>query len=158
MISAIAVIGNNRELGCDNKLLWDLPEDMARFKELTMGHPVIMGRKTFESIGKPLPGRTNIIISRNKDFKADGCIIEDSIESSIESSKNSPGSEEVFIIGGAEIYNQALPYTNKLYLTVVDDKPDADVYFPNYSEFTNILCEEGQENDNYKFKFVEITK
>ena len=158
MINIIAVIGKNNAIGCNNKLLWDIPSDMSRFKALTMDHPVIMGRKTFESIGKALPGRCNIVITRNKDYKAEKCIVESSLKQSLERSKLCVGSDEVFIIGGGEIYAQALTCANRLYLTVVDDEPKADTFFPDYSEFSKIINEESFETDDIKYKFLELTK
>ena len=141
IVSAIAAIGENRELGLNGKIPWHIPEDFKHFKKITTGHPVIMGRKTFESIGKPLPGRTNIIITRNTDFKAAGCIVVDSIKKAIEEAKKY-NQEEIFVIGGGEIYKQALPYIDKLYLTVVKGSFEADAYFPDYSNFKLIEKQE----------------
>ena len=151
----IAVIGKNRELGCNNKLLWDLPEDMKRFKELTTRHTVVMGRKTFESIGKPLPNRTNIIITRDKNYKTPGCEIVHSPKDII---KKNNKLNNIFIIGGGEIYKLFLPYTDKLYLTIVQDKPKADTFFPNYSEFSNTIFKESHKNNEPYFTFLELTK
>jgi dihydrofolate reductase len=168
MISAIAVIGKNRELGCDNKLLWDIPDDLAHFKKITSGHPVIMGRKTFESIGSPLPNRFNIIITRDENYKINGCEVVNSIENAISLAKSILSSrsdksqgeakKEIFIIGGAQIYKQALPYCDKLYLTLVDDAPKADVFFPDYSEFPHIVSEEKKEYNGLKYKFIELVR
>lgn len=163
MISIIAIIGKNRAIGKDNKLIWNIPDDLRHFKEITSGHPVIMGRKTFESINSPLPNRANIIITRNKDYHADGCAVVNSLEQAIKSVETqnfaSPhGNDEVFIIGGGQIYKQALPYADKLYLTVVDDEPEADTFFPDYSEFKNIISEEKKEHKGIKYKFIEIIK
>ncbi|PLX28122.1 diacylglycerol kinase [Candidatus Parcubacteria bacterium] len=158
MISIIAIIGKNRELGCENKLLWSIPEDMDRFKTLTTGHPVIMGRKTFESIGHALPGRTNIVITKQNNYIASGCQVVDSMDEAIREAKISDGSDEIFIIGGAQIYEIGLDFANKLYLSIVDDAPVADVYFPDYSRYNKIIKEEGIENDKYKIKFLEITR
>jgi len=195
MLSAIAVIGKNRELGCNNKLLWDIPDDLAHFRKITSGHPVIMGRKTFESIGSPLPKRTNIIITRDKNYKVEGCEIVNSIENAIEIAKKSCHSSlrhsrvggnlsketnvlytqipayagmtkkekndkecEIFIIGGSQIYKQALPFCDKLYLTIVEDKPKADTFFPDYSEFTKIISEELHEENGLKYKWIELIK
>ncbi len=155
MINMIAVIGKNRELGCDNKLLWNLPEDMKRFKELTTGHTIVMGRKTFESIGKPLPNRTNIIITRDKNFTKKGCKIIYSPEDIISENNKL---ENIFIIGGGEIYKLFLPYAEKLYLTIVEDGPKADTFFPNYSEFSNIIFKESHKNNKPYFTFLELSK
>lgn len=135
VISAIAAIGRNRELGKSGKLIWRIPEDMRRFKEITTGHPVIMGRKTYESIGKPLPNRVNIVITRNADYDAEGCIVVQTIEDAIAQAKKHD-SEEIFIIGGGQIYEHAMRLTDKLYLTIVDaESSDADAYFPHYDDF-----------------------
>jgi len=119
----IAAVGRNRELGRGNELLWHIPEDLKRFKALTLGHPVIMGRKTFESIGKPLPGRTNLVVSRS------ALSLEDALAQAKKLDK-----EEVFIIGGAQIYEQALPYADRLYLTLIEDTKEADAFFPEYEK------------------------
>ncbi len=157
MISIIVVIGKNREIGCDNKLLWNIPKDMERFTKITKGHPVLMGDKTFESIGKALPERTNIIITRNENYKAPGCKIVHSIEDAIQLGKE-VDKEEIFIIGGGSIYRQTIDIVDKLYLTVVDDAPKADTYFPDYSQFKNIVHEEEVEDNGLKFKFLELMK
>jgi len=137
-ISAVAAIGKNRELGKNGKLIWNIAEDMKHFKEITSGHAVIMGRKTYESIGRPLSNRTNIIITRNSDFTAQGCIVVQSIDEAISEAKKYD-TQEVFIIGGGEIYKQAINLTNKLYLTIVNESAQADTFFPEYSDFS--LCE-----------------
>jgi len=137
MLSLIVVIGKNRELGKGNKLLWHIPEDMAWFREKTMGHPVIMGRKTFASIGRPLPNRVNIVITRDPLFQAEGVTIVHSLEEAIEKTKETKN-DEIFIIGGANLYEQAILIADKLYVTEVDAlRPDADTFFPKYkSRFT----------------------
>lgn len=159
MLSAIAVIGQNRELGCDNKLLWDIPDDLKHFKEITAGHPVIMGRKTFESIGSPLPNRTNIIITRDENYKVAGCEVVNSLDDAfklVETRFNA--SEEAFIIGGGQIYTMALPYCDKLYLTIVEDTPKADTFFPDYSEFKTLEKEEKKEYNGLVYRFIELTR
>src|SRR5690242_6914236 len=108
-ISLVVAMSENRVIGVDNHLPWHIPEDLKRFKKITSGHPIIMGRKTFESIGKPLPNRTNIIISRNKDYRAEGTITCHSLADAIHWASQAPGNEEIFIIGGGEIFQQALP-------------------------------------------------
>jgi dihydrofolate reductase len=128
ILSLIAAIGKNNELGKDNKLLWDLPADMRHFRETTSGHPVVMGRKTFESIGRPLPKRRNIVITRDSSYSREGIEVVHSIEEAIALFKEIP--EEVFIIGGAEIYKQSLPFANRLYITRVESNFDADAFFP----------------------------
>jgi dihydrofolate reductase len=158
-ISIIAAIGRNRELGKNNKLLWYIPEDLKRFKKLTQGHAVIMGRKTYESIGKPLPNRKNIIITRDQHFKADNCFIYHSFEVVIKAINNGEiNGGEVFIIGGGQIYEQALSYADKLYLTIVDAKSHADAFFPDYSAFKQVAYKETRESDGLRFTFIELTK
>ncbi len=127
MISIIAAIANNNVLGKNNKLIWHLPADLKRFKKITSGHCVIMGRKTFESLGKPLPNRTNIIVTRNKNFKAEGCFIAHSIADALFLAK---ADEHPFILGGANIYQQALAYADILDLTLVHHDFEGDVFFP----------------------------
>lgn len=156
-ISIIAAIGSNRELGKDNKLLWHIGEDLARFKQLTLGHPVIMGRTTYESIGKPLPGRLNIILTRDKDFKAPGCRIARSLKEAVEKAQ-SRDSREIFIIGGGNVYQQAIKMADKLYLTIVKGTFSADTFFPEYSDFKKILYKKKSSNDKYKYTFLELVK
>lgn len=157
MISIIVVIGKNREIGCDNGLLWNLPSDLKHFKEITTGHTVVMGRKTFESIGHPLPNRHNIVLTSNHNYKADGVEIKSNLEEALEWAKNQK--DEIFIIGGGQIYARALLYANKLYLTVVDAvKENADTFFPDYSEFSKTLSEEEHEENGLRFKFMELER
>lgn len=127
MTTLIAAIGKNNELGKNNDLIWHLPADLKRFKKITSGHHIIMGRNTYESIGKPLPNRTSIIISRNLDYKAEGCIVTNSIEKALEIAKNDTSP---FIIGGAQIYKQALDIVDCLDICKVHEDFDADVFFP----------------------------
>lgn len=159
MISIIAAIGKNRELGKDNELLWNIPGDLKRFRELTSGHSIIMGRKTYESIGRILPNRTNIIITRNKDFNVDGASVVDSLENAIKLAKESSGSEEIFVIGGGQIFEQAMAVVDRIYLTIVDmEYPDADVYFPEYKEFSKTIFEESHSDSDPRFKYINIEK
>lgn len=136
MISMIAAMARNRAIGKDNKLLWHLPEDLKIFKRLTMGGVMIMGRKTFESIGKALPGRTTIVVSRNIDLAIDKVIVCDSLKKAIEVAHEKSAQEEIFIVGGGEIYRQGLEFTDQIYLSVVELEPEADTYFPEFSGFT----------------------
>ena len=157
MISIIVAIGKNRAIGRNNQLLWNIKEDMAHFKKTTTGHIVIMGEKTYLSIGKALPNRRNIVVTLDKNFKADDSEVRYSLEDVLSEYKNSE--EEVFVIGGGMIYNLALPFADKLYLTLVDDSPeDADTFFSDYSKFKNVIREEEFDNGKYKFKFLELTK
>ncbi len=158
MVSAIAAMGRNRVLGLDNELLWRIPDDLKRFKRLTLGHPVIMGRKTFESIGRPLPGRTNIVITRDKKWHCDGVVTAHSVIEGIEEGKRADP-EEVFVIGGGQIYEQALPYTDRLYLTLIDEDKKGDVYFPEYEKlFTDKIGEEAGEWNGLKYRWVDLER
>ncbi|MFY9177159.1 MAG: dihydrofolate reductase [Caldicoprobacterales bacterium] len=127
MISLIVAMDRNRLIGNNNRMPWRLPKDLAYFRQLTLGHTVVMGRKTFESIGKPLDGRKNIILTRNKEYFKEGCIIAHSIDEVFRDIRNE---SECFIIGGAEIYSAFLPYAEKLYITYIDHEFEGDTYFP----------------------------
>ncbi len=156
MISIIVVVGKNRQIGYQNKLLWELPGDMKRFKKITTGKTVIMGDKTFESIGQSLPNRKNIVVTLDKDYKAPECEVRFSLEDVLKKYKDSK--EEVFVIGGGTIYNLSLPWADKLYLTVVEDDPKADTFFPDYSEFKNVVKSEKGTDNGFKYEFIELTK
>lgn len=160
-ISLIAAIGKNRELGRENKLIFDLKKDMAHFKEKTFGHVVIMGRKTFESIGHALPNRTNIVITRDSSFMLhnSSAKIVHSIEEALDLAKKYE-EEEVFVIGGAQIYEAFLPYADKLYLTIVDKEvEDADAFFPEYeNDFKKIISSIGNEENGTRFTFMELER
>ncbi len=166
-ISAVVAIGRNRELGKDNKLLWHIPEDLKRFKRLTEGHPIIMGRKTFESIvgyvGGPLPGRTNIVLTYNpnqgRSLISGGVLYAGSLEEAIEVAKKQPGADEIHIGGGAELYKRALPVIDKLYLTLIDVEAPADSFFPRYeNEFTKKVFEQEHEWNGLKYTFVDLER
>ena len=132
----MAVTSKDAAVGNGGNLLFRIPDDLKRFKSLTSGHPIIMGRKTFESIGRPLPNRTNIIITRNPEFKVEGCIVVSSLEEALQKGGNNENLE-IFVIGGGEIYKQALPITDKLYLTIVESDKEGDVFFPDWrKDFT----------------------
>lgn len=129
ILTLIAAMGNNRVIGNQGKIPWHLPEDMAHFKENTLGHAIIMGRKTFDSIGKALPGRKNIVISRNSSWKKEGVIMAHSLEEALSLCHSD---NEVFIIGGAEIYTQAYPQAHRLLLTFIEHDFDGDTFFPDF--------------------------
>jgi len=159
-IALIAAIGKNRELGRENKLVFDLKKDMEHFREKTTGHTVIMGRKTFESIGRALPNRNNIVITHDPNLKIfdSNVKVVHSVEQALELAKKHE-EEEVFIIGGAQIYEAFLPYADKLYLTIVDKEVDADAFFPEYeNEFKKIISSIGDEENGYKFTFIELER
>lgn len=134
MITLIAAIGKNNELGKDNQLLWHLPEDLKHFKNLTSGHPIIMGRKTYESIGKPLPNRTNIVVSRKNNWYEEGILIVPSLKDALKHAKRID--ENIFIIGGGNIYEQTINIAERLEITQVDFTTDADTFFPKIDEKT----------------------
>ncbi|WP_338646382.1 dihydrofolate reductase [Flavobacterium sp. KS-LB2] len=131
MIIMIAAVAENNTLGKDNELVWHLPNDFKRFKSLTSGHHIIMGRKTFESFPKPLPNRTHVIITRQKGYQAEGCLVVDSIDKAL---AICPKDEDNFIIGGGEIYNLALPFTDKIEITRVHRNFEGDAHFPEINE------------------------
>jgi dihydrofolate reductase len=156
MIIMIAAVAENNALGKNNELVWHLPNDFKRFKSLTTGHHIIMGRKTFESFPKPLPNRTHVIITRQKDYKPEGCIVVDSIEKAI---AVCPENETSFIIGGGEIYNLGLPYADKLEITRVHHSFEADAFFPeiNPDDWNEIRAEFNPKDDNHKFEYTYQT-
>jgi len=127
IISLIAAMAENRVIGRNGKIPWDLPVDRRRFRSLTMGHPVIMGRKTFKAIGHPLPGRKNIVLTRQTRFRAEGCVVAHDLRMALDACD---GSDEVFICGGGEIYREALPYADRVYLTLVHADVAGEVGFP----------------------------
>ena len=138
-------------------MLWHIPAELRRFKEITTGHPIIMGRKTHESIGRLLPNRTNIIITRDPDYTVDGAVVVHSLEEAIEKARAIDGSE-IFIICGGQIFNESLHLADKLYLTIVEGNFTGDVYFPDYSQFSKQVFKMPQESDGYKYTFIELTK
>jgi len=160
-ISLVCAMANNRVIGKDNKMPWHLPADLQHFKSVTMTKPIVMGRKTYESIGRPLPGRKNVIISRNLDYKADGCDIVDSIEAAMKLLSNV---DEVMIIGGGFLYSQMINLADKLYLTFIDFDVDGDTYFPEYEQLNlqEISREKFLSNErnphNYQFVDYKINR
>jgi dihydrofolate reductase len=160
-LSLIVAVAENGVIGHNNQLIWHLPNDLKQFKRLTTGHCIIMGRKTFESIGKPLPNRTSIIISRNLELKIDGCITVDSLENAILFAKQIED-EEAFIIGGAEIYRLALPIVDKIYLTEVHHTYEGDTFFPTIDKTiwqeTHREDFEIDEKHLVTYSFVELNR
>ncbi len=144
VVIVAAMSRKNRALGNQNGLLWHIPLDLKRFKEKTLGHPIIMGRKTFESIiallGKPLPGRQTIVITRNPEFTYENVMVASSIEHAF-AEAHTLNPTEIHIGGGAEIYAQALPFVDELYVTYVDDEPQADTFFPPFEDLFTVTCE-----------------
>jgi dihydrofolate reductase len=162
MISSIAAIGEKgRELGLKGKVPWKIPEDSTFFMLTTKGHPIIMGRRTWEADleRRPLPKRTNIIVTSDPTYEAVGAIATTSIENAIAQAKDSPGSEEIFIIGGAKLYETAMPYIDRLYLTLVEGTHEADTFFPDYSEFTKVVRKtEKRASGGYNFSYVTLER
>jgi dihydrofolate reductase len=161
-VSIVAALGRNRELGRGNELLWHIPEDLKRFKRLTLGHPVVMGRKTFESIvamlGKPLPGRPNIVVTRDAQWHVEGAIAAHSLEEALSKARELDG-QEIFIGGGANLWEQSLPYAERLYLTLIDDAKEADAFFPAYEKlFTKKIFEETHEHEGLTYRWVDLEK
>ena len=156
MIIMIAAVAENNALGKDNELVWHLPNDFKRFKALTSGHHIIMGRKTFESFPKPLPNRKHIIITRQKKYQAEGCIIVENIEEEI---NICPKDDNSFIIGGGEIYTLGLPYTDKIEITRVHESFEADTYFPeiNNKEWKIVCSEFNKKDEKHKYDYTYQT-
>ncbi|RZA04168.1 MAG: dihydrofolate reductase [Proteobacteria bacterium] len=134
MLSMIVAMSDNRVIGIENRLPWNIPEDLKRFKKITSGHPIVMGRKTFESIGRPLPNRTNIVVTRNKDYRAEGVAVCGSLGEALEWAARAAGSEEIFVIGGGELFKEALPKADRIYLTEVKWPYEGDAFFPEFDE------------------------
>lgn len=156
-ICIIAAMSENRAIGKDNKLPWNIPEDLRRFKELTSGHPIIMGRKTFESIGRILPGRTNIIVTRDQSYTAEGCICCHSLEEAIKIARGID-EERLFIIGGGEVFSQAVGLADRLCLTIIEGQFEGDTFFPDYSGFGRIVFEKTGELAGLRLKFLELER
>lgn len=141
----------NRAIGLDGRMPWHLPDELKHFKKITMGKPVIMGRKTHESIGMVLPGRQNIVVSRNRDLAIEGCEVTDSLERALEIAEG----DEVMVIGGGELYRLALPLASRMHLTVVDCEPEADTWFPEWDclEWERISSERHPADDRHQYAF-----
>ena len=155
MITIVVAMGLKNEIGANNQLLWHLPKDLKHFKEITSGHPIIMGRKTYESIGKPLPNRTNIVVSTKKDWFEEGILIVGSLKEAIKFAKKMD--EEIFIIGGGNIYEQTIDLAEKLEVTQVNAELKADIFFPKINpkiwNKTNEISHEKDEKNEYDFSF-----
>lgn len=148
IISIIAAMDENNGIGIDNKMPWHLPTDLMRFKKITMGHHLILGRKTFQSIGGPLPGRQMIVLSRNPEFKAAGCLVSRSLDEALQLAE-AAGEKEVFVVGGGEIYHEALPLVDRMYLTLVDTKAESDTNFPQFDRKNwEVICEQDFPEDS----------
>lgn len=175
-VSIIVAIDKKNGIGKNNDLLFRIPEDMQRVRSLTNGHPIIMGRKTFESIGRILPNRTNIVVTRNEgQFRLknpsitalhgdlngqQAIIVVHRLEDAIKRAKKNPGAEEIFIFGGGQIFKEAIEkgLIDRLYLTIVKGDFGADTFFPDYSMFTKVLHKEEHESDGYSYTFLDLEK
>ena len=161
MISIIVALDDKLGIGAKNRMLWHLKKDFAHFKNITIGHPIIMGRKTQESIGRALPGRTNIVITRDQNYSVPGCQVVHSLAEAIQLAQNQPEAEEIFIIGGGEIFKQALEQNlvDKLYLTKVKGDFNAEIFFPEYeSVFTKVITSRSDLEGDYRLEFLELEK
>lgn len=159
MTTLIAAIDRNNALGKNNELIWHLPADLSRFKKTTSGHHILMGRNTYESIGKPLPNRTSVVISRNPEYRAEGCTVVNSLEAALEIAKNDPSP---FVIGGAQIYREAMLIADRLDITEVHHEFDADVFFPKIDpviwEETKRERYNADKKNPYPYSFVRYRR
>ena len=160
MITIVVAMGEKNEIGSGNQLLWHLPKDLKHFKDLTSGHPIIMGRKTFESIGKALPNRTNIVVSRKKNWFQEGILIVGSLKEAVKFAKKID--ENIFIIGGGNVYEQTMESADRLEVTLVKANLEADTYFPKINskfwKMTSEICHEKDEKNQYDFCFQTYEK
>ncbi len=160
-LSIIAAVSNKqRAIGFKNNLLWKIEGDLPRFKRITSGHPIVMGRNTYLSIGRPLPNRTNIVVSNTKDdalSKTEGLIVVDSVEKAL-AEADKVEQEEIFIIGGGMLYKSTIHLADRLYLTVVYDEPEADTFFPEYSDFQKEIEKEDHLDSNPPFSYITLEK
>jgi len=158
-ISIVVAMAANGVIGRDNQLPWRLPADLRHFRQTTMGKPILMGRKTYESIGRPLPGRTNIVITRDRDYAAEGCVVVHSIEAALQAATPA---EEVMVIGGAEFYRQVLPYADTIYLTRIHEDFEGDTFFPElkaaeWREVERSDCAPDEDNP-HRYSFVRLDR
>lgn len=155
-VSLIAALTENRVIGRDNTLPWRLPADLKRFRRLTTGHPVILGRKNYESIGRPLPERTNIVLTRDRAYRAPGCTVVDTLDAAYTAAA---GASEIFVIGGAELYAQTLARADRLYLTWVHAQVPGDTFFPTFdlADWTEIERERHEPDRDHAYGFSFVT-
>lgn len=159
-IVLICAVGRNREIGRGGDLVWRISDDLKRFKKITTGHPVIMGRRTYESIGRALPGRTNIVVTGRSDYAAEGCIVADGVDSALQKAALSEGCQRVFVIGGGRLYGDFIERADRLLLTVIDARADdADTWFPEYQDrFEQVSTSDVLEQDGLKYFFAEFVR
>ena len=160
ILSMIAAVGKNRELGQGHLLPWDIPEDMKYFQDTTRGHVVLMGEKTYRAIGKPLPQRTNIVLTHERAFSEPGVLVAHTPEEALDLMHTYEKNGEAFVIGGASVYTLFLEEAKRLYLTLIDKEfPDADIFFPEYeSVFYRIVKERKSGDDTFSYRFVVFEK
>ena len=155
----IAAMAKGRVIGLDNKMPWHLPADLQFFKKTTLGSPIIMGRKTYDSIGRPLPGRLNIVLSRDKKLSIEGCSVVHSLEQALQTAK---GADEVFITGGAHLYNKFLADADRLYLTLIDEDFEGDTFFPDYTQYQwreiDRVENSADEKNPYPYTFLTLDR
>jgi len=156
-ISLVAALSENRVIGKGNQLPWHISVDLQHFKKITSGHPVIMGRKTYESMGRLLPNRTNIIVTRDSNFKVEGAVVVNSLGQAIDEGKKA-NQEEIFIIGGGQIFEQAITLADKLYLTLIHTTIDGDAHFPDYSQFKHETSRQDGEENGLSFTFLDLER
>lgn len=154
-ISLIVAMAKNRTIGIDNTLPWRCPEDLKHFKALTMGHHMIMGRKTFDSIGKPLPGRTTVVVTRNPELKIEGCVMAHSLQEAIAACEG----DEIFVVGGAEIYTQALPLADTLYISEIQQDVEGDAWFPEFdkSDWKEVARDQRSQSEPQPLEYHFVT-
>ena len=162
-IALIVAASQNNVIGLDNQLPWHLPEDLKYFKAVTMGKPILMGRKTYDSIGRPLPGRDNIVLTRDTNWTADGVEVVNDLDAAIAASEKAckaAGADELMIIGGEQIYRKFLPLANKLYLTKVEAEVEGDAYFPaiDSNQWRQVAEKIPEKVGNYSYRFVVLER
>ena len=159
-ISLIVAMSSNRVIGLDNQMPWHLSADLKRFKQITMGYPILMGRKTFESIARPLLGRTNIIVSRNPVYRPEGCVVAESVEAAIR--HGCQLADEVFVIGGSTLYKASLPIADTLYITQINQEFDGDTFFPDFEwdNWTEVEREDVADDAkvSFSYSFLKLQK
>ncbi len=159
LVSLIAALTSERIIGKDNALPWHLPADLKHFKQLTLGKPIVMGRKTFESVGHPLPGRHNVIVTHQRDYHVPHCTVVHSLQAAFDTLQATP---EIFVIGGAEIYRQALPFADQMYLTLINAAIPGNIYFPIWQaaewEQVSEICVEADSQNPYAYRFLLLKR
>lgn len=156
-VSIIAALSQNRIIGNKGEIPWHISEDFKRFKRLTWDHPIIMGRKTHESIGRILLNRPNIIITRDQNYQKDNAIVVHTLKDALQEAKRLD-QQEIFIIGGAQIFAQAINQVDKLYLTIVEGNFPGETYFPDYSQFKRVLAKEKRKSENLEYTFLDLAR